>query len=88
LIVADGHLQFDFGQKVHHVLCTAIKLGVPLLTAEPLDLRDREALHADFRQGLADIVKLEGLDNGGNEFHSSPPVVANTGRSPGDSDNA
>src|SRR5690606_5450822 len=51
------------------VLGAAIELGVALLAAEALDLGDGDALHADGRERLADFVELEGLDDGGDEFH-------------------
>ena len=40
-----------------------------LLAAEALDLGDGDALHADRGQRLAHFVELEGLDDGGDEFH-------------------
>jgi len=40
-----------------------------LLAAEALDFGDRDALHTDRRQGFSYFVKLEWLDDGGNQFH-------------------
>ena len=68
-VVRDRGLDLDLGQEVDDVLGAAIELGVALLPAEALDLGDGDALHADRRQGLADLVELERLDDGGNQFH-------------------
>jgi hypothetical protein len=39
------------------------------LAAESLDLGDGDPLHADGGKSLAYLVKLERLDDGGDEFH-------------------
>jgi len=39
------------------------------LTAETFDFSNSDALHTNLREGLADLVQLERLDDGGNEFH-------------------
>jgi hypothetical protein len=45
------------------------------LPAEALDFGDGDSLHADRRKGLADLVELERLDDGGYEFHGVPVNV-------------
>jgi hypothetical protein len=40
-----------------------------LLPAEPFDLGNGDPLHTDCGKSLAYLVKLEGLDDGGDEFH-------------------
>src|SRR5690606_25826485 len=72
-IVGDGHLDLHLRQEVDHVLGAAVQLGVALLAAEALDLGDRDALHADRRQALADLVELERLDDCGDQFHAGLP---------------
>src|SRR5690625_1562391 len=47
LIVRESHLDLHLRQKVHHILCPAIQLGMALLSSESLDLGDRNALHTD-----------------------------------------
>src|SRR5690554_230642 len=71
--VVHGHLDLDLGQEVDHVLGAAVELGMPLLATEPLDLGDGDALNAVVGQRLADVVQLEGLDDGGDEFHPLSP---------------
>ena len=48
--VGQDDLQLHLGQEVDHVLGAAVELGMPLLTAEALDLGYGDALNADFRQ--------------------------------------
>src|SRR3989344_1773699 len=67
--LVDRDLEFHLGQKIHDVFRPAVKLGVSLLAAEPLDFRDGDALHPDLGERVAHLVALEGVDNGGNEFH-------------------
>jgi hypothetical protein len=45
---------------------------VAALPAEALDLRDGDAVHADLADGLAHVVELEWLDDGGDELHGAP----------------
>ena len=71
-VVLDRGLDLHLRQEVDDVLGAAIELGVALLPAEALDLGDGDALHADRREGLAHLVELERLDDGGNEFHGFP----------------
>ena len=60
------------GQEVHGVFGAAIDFGVPLLTAVALDLAGGHPVHANRDQGVADLVELEWLDDGNDEFHASP----------------
>src|SRR5581483_7045549 len=68
-VVADGGLDLHLRQEVDDVLGAAIELGVALLAAEALHFRDGDALHADAGEGLAHLVELERLDDGGDQFH-------------------
>jgi len=68
-IVRDGELDLGLGQEVDDILGAAIELGVAALTAEALDLGHRDALYADVRDGLADIIELEGLDDCCDQLH-------------------
>src|SRR5436190_8746613 len=61
--------------EVDRVLGAAIELGVPLLSAEALDLGHRHALHARLGQRLADVLELERLDDRRYQFHRQYLVV-------------
>src|ERR1700730_3960839 len=73
-----GDRDFDaqLGQKIHDIFGAAIDLGVALLAAIALDLGNRHAVHTDGRQRLADLVKLEGVDDRDDEFHGKAFVFA------------
>ena len=47
----------------------AIDFGLALLPAKALHFRHGQALHPKRGQGFPDVVKLEGLDDGHDEFH-------------------
>ena len=68
-IAAHRDLDAGLGYEVHDVFGATIKFGVATLTTEAFDLGDGHTGHADFGQGGADVVELERLDDGGNEFH-------------------
>ena len=74
-IVLDGRFDFHFRQEIDDVFRAAIKLRVALLAAEAFDFRDRDALHADGGQRFTHFVKLERLDDGGDQFHACSPLV-------------
>src|SRR5882724_7494897 len=61
--VLDDDLDLHLGQEVDDILGAAIELGMSLLAAEALGLSDRDALHADFLQGLLNFVQFERLDD-------------------------
>src|SRR5690606_26573900 len=63
--VDDGGLELDLGQEVDDVFGAAIELGMALLAAEALHLGDGDALDADRRQGLADLVERSEERRGG-----------------------
>ena len=76
-IALDRGFDLHFRQEVDDVFRAAIELRVALLAAETLDLGDGDALHADPRQGLADLVELERLDDGGDKLHGDLPWAMN-----------
>src|SRR3972149_6735844 len=61
--LGDDDLDLHLREEVDDVLGAAIQLGVALLPAEPLDLRDREAGHPHLGERLAHLVELEWLDH-------------------------
>ena len=48
-LIAHSDVDFDFRQKVHHIFCAAIQLGMAFLTTEAFDFSDGNALHTDIR---------------------------------------
>ena len=58
----DG-LELHLGQEVDGVFAATVDLGVALLAAEPLDLRDGHSLDPHFREGFLHLLQLEGLDD-------------------------
>ena len=71
----DHDLDLHLRQEAHVVFRAAVDFGLALSAGRTLHLGDREALHAERRQGLAHVVELEGLDNGHDEFHVARPVL-------------
>src|SRR5690606_10108415 len=71
--VGDGQFKLDLGQEIHHVLGAPIEFSVAFLAPESLDFRHSNALHPEVRQRLADVVELEGLDDGADHFHRDAP---------------
>src|ERR1700733_4559863 len=77
------HLVAEFGwyhdldlhlrQEIHMIFCATVDLSLSLLSAKSLHFRDRETLYAEWRKCLADIVKLEGLDDGHDQLHVAAP---------------
>jgi len=57
-----------------YVFGPAIKLGMPLLAPEALDLGYRQAGDPDFRQRLAHFVEFERLDDSFDFLHVRFPV--------------
>jgi len=70
-----GNRDFNFylGQEVDNIFSASIKLGVPLLAAEALDLGDGQSVDAHGGKGFADFIELEWLDDRGYEFHGWTP---------------
>jgi hypothetical protein len=60
----------DLGREIDDVFGASIQLGVSLLPPEALDLGHGDPLYADSRQGLADLVELERLDDRSYQFHA------------------
>src|SRR5262245_58245305 len=83
-VVAEHHLDLHLGQEIHHVLSTAIELGVALLATKSLGLDNGNALQANLLQSLLHLVELEGLDDSLDLFHASrpPPDRAQLGVTP------
>src|SRR5690554_3808469 len=76
LVVGHRDLELDLGQEVDHVLGPAVKLGVALLAAEPLDLGNRDAGHAGLGQRFAHVVEFERLDDRHDHLHHADSIWA------------
>src|SRR5262249_3925094 len=76
LIGGDRHFDLDLRQEAHRVFRAAIDFGVALLTSIALDLGHGHPVHADSGKRVADLVELERLDDGHDDFHGyCPPFV-------------
>src|SRR5665811_47889 len=69
-VVVQHQLEFHLRQEIDDILGTAIKLGMPLLPAEPFGLGHSNTLESDFLQGFFHFIQLEGLDDRFDLFHS------------------
>jgi hypothetical protein len=67
-VVIKGNLYFYLGQKIDDVFSTPIELGMALLPPEALDFGYRQALNANLRNGIPDIIELERFDYCCDEF--------------------
>src|SRR3954464_5321427 len=69
------HFDLDLRQEAHGIFSAAINFRVALLTPISLDLRHGHSVHADRSQSVADLVELERLDDGHDDFHGLPPLA-------------
>src|SRR5215211_366932 len=76
--IVDHHLDLHLGQEAHGVLSAAIDLGLAFLAAEALHFADGQALDAERRQRIADVVQLERLEDGHDHFHFGCPPTGGT----------
>src|SRR5579864_9524639 len=74
LIGGAGDFQLDLRQEAHGVFGAAIDFGVALLAPVALHLGDGQSLNADLGQRVADLVELERLDDGHDDFHVHDPL--------------
>src|SRR5262245_27654320 len=73
LVGRDRDFDLDFRQEAHRVFGTAINLRVALLAPVSLDLRHGHPVHADRGERVPDLVELERLDDGHDDFHGFNP---------------
>ena len=74
-VVGDSQLDLGLGQKVDDVLGAAVQLRVATLATEAFNFSCGDALHTDIGDGLANVIKFERLDDGGNKFHFLASVM-------------
>ncbi len=60
-VVRYDNLNFHFRQKIHHILRTAVQLGMAFLAAKTFHLSDRHAGNTDFSQCSRTSSSLKGL---------------------------
>jgi hypothetical protein len=61
-------------QKIDAVFSASVDLGVAMLPAVPLNFCDGDALNADIRYRLSNLVQLERFDDGGDQLHAFIPA--------------
>src|SRR6185437_9697900 len=66
-------LDLQLGQEADRVFRAAVNLGMPLLPSVTLDFRDRQAMHADGGQRVADLLEFERLNHRHYDFHVDAP---------------
>ena len=69
LIGGAGDFELDLRQEAHRVFGAAIDFSVALLPAVAFYLGDGQPLHPDLGKRVADLVELEWLDDGHDNFH-------------------
>src|SRR5262249_39991422 len=73
LIGRHRHLDLDLRQEAHGVFGAAVDFGMALLPPVALDLGHGHAVHADRGESVADLVELERLDDGHDDFDGYNP---------------
>src|SRR4029450_12077774 len=71
LLARNSDFDLDLRQEVHGVFGAAVDFSVALLTPVSLDLGDGQPVHPRRSQSVADLVELERLDDGHDDFHGS-----------------
>src|SRR5882672_502894 len=74
-VIVNREFELYLWKEINDVLGSSIQFSVTFLPSEALDLGHSDALNTDLRQGLADVVELERLDDRGHHFHESPQYV-------------
>ncbi len=65
----DRDFDFQFRQEAHGVFGAAINFRMSLLPSIALDFRHGQAVDADRRQRVTNLIELERLDDRGHDFH-------------------
>ena len=74
LVGRDRHFDLELRQQAHRIFGAAVDFGVALLTPESLDFGHGQPVHADRGERVADLVELERLDDGHDDFHGLSPI--------------
>ncbi len=75
LVGCHRDLDLDLRKEAHRIFRAAVDLGVALLTPVTLDLRHGHPVHADRGKSITDLVELERLDDGHDDFHGFQPPL-------------
>src|SRR5215813_8945176 len=73
LVAGNRDLDLEFRQEAHGVFGAAVDFRVALLASVAFDLGDGHPVHANRSQSVADLVELEWLDDGHDDFHGFNP---------------
>src|SRR5215218_11033376 len=73
LLARNSDFDLDLRQEIHGVFSAAIDFSMALLTPVSLDLGDGQPVHPRRSQSVADLVELERLDDGHDDFHGFDP---------------
>src|SRR3954470_4128459 len=73
LLARNSDFDLDLWQEIHGVFGTAIDFSMTLLTPVTFDLGDGQPVHPCRSQSVTDLVELERLDDGHDDFHGFDP---------------
>src|ERR1700716_742890 len=75
LVGRNRDFDLDLRQETHRVFGAAVDFRMALLAPISFDLRDGHPVHAGRGQSVSDLVELEWLDDGHDDFHGfNPPL--------------
>lgn len=74
-LIRNSDFNLRFRKKIDDIFRTAIQLGMPFLSPESPNIRNRHPLYPDGRSRFAHLVQLEWFDNGTDQFHIALLVV-------------
>src|SRR3954462_678171 len=73
LLARNSDFDLDLRQEIHGVFGAAVDFSVSLLTPVTFDLGDGQPVHPCRSQSVTDLVELERLDDGHDDFHGFDP---------------
>src|SRR5215204_905233 len=76
LLARNSDFDLDLRQEIHGVFSAAVDFSMALLTPVSLDLGDGQSVHPRRGESVSDLVELERLDDGHDDFHGSIPAWA------------
>src|SRR6478752_6659114 len=78
LLAGNGDFDLHFRQEVHGVLGAAVDFSVTLLASVTLHLGNGEPVDPRRGEGVANLLEIERLDDGHDDFHGFDPPLART----------
>src|SRR4029077_14278539 len=73
LLARNSDFDLDLRQEIHGVFGAAVDFSMTLLTPVTFDLGDGQPVHPCRSQSVTDLVELERLDDGHDDFHGFDP---------------